>query len=381
MKHSFMTICAWALLPMAAGAWQDDALNALAAKAGDAAAFPPADDGTADSLSKVAAEKPDRPAVQGLDAWMQELPDLLRRTAETGDATLRSPHGFTALQAACLFGDEALAHALVEAGADVNARPNEWRKMGVVGQSPLGLLLSRFKSAPKEVQLRLGRYLLEHGADPDAEMTYTNPGFPQIYWEPAFRMVSDSDVQLMLLDFGEQDLTKRGLFRKGYVDCCPHDNPALVRKMVLGGLDPNHMVGEKNKNILRASVAVGNVELVKFLLEHGAKPQDALFHFTVEEKTSRYCDSTVFLVFPDAPTSPEDAVAIAKLLLDHGADINALDWAGNGLRIHYGKHDTPTAKALCEFFKSRGAVLHPDARRSGNRATHRSKVPNKKIKG
>ena len=360
--NNIITLLACALMPLA-GAWQDAALHALADKAEKPEEFPLTDSYTPASLPRVAAEKPNTPSVQGLADWLREIPELLRRTAETGDATLRSPHGFTALQAACLYGDEPLVHALVEKGAETNSRPNDWQKMGVVGQSPLGMLLSEFESTPKEVKLRLGRYLLEHGADPDTEMTYSfYLGYPQIYWHPAFHIVRDSDVQLMLLEFGEQDLTKRPMFREGYYGCCPHDNPALARKLVLGGLDPNKMVGEKNLNILRAAVCRGDVELVQILLEHGAKPQDALFHINADVRDLKYGGITVFLVHPDKPTEPEAAVAIAKLLLDHGADINALDWNGNGLRIHYGRYDTPVAQALCAFFKERGAVLHPDAK-------------------
>lgn len=343
----------FSLLPMA-GAWQDSALHALADRVEKVEAFPLTSSYIAESLPRVAEDTPNAPRVQGLTHWMQEMPELLRRTAETGDATLRSPHGFTALQAACLYGDEALARALVEQGAEVNARPAGWEKMGVVGQSPLGLLLSSFQSTSHEMKLNLGRYLLEHGADPDTEMTYVRD-YPALYWRPAYQMMNDSDLKLMLVEYGEQNYAKRPALM-GSVGC-PYDNPALVRRLVLGGIDPNRMAGEKNMNIIRAAVCVGDVELVRFLLEHGAKQGDAIFHIY----TAKYTNS-VFNVRVSEPTAPEPAVAIAKLLLDHGADINALDRTGEGLRIHYGRYNTPTAQALCEFFKSRGAVLHPDAK-------------------
>ena len=59
----------------------------------------------------------------GREAWQREVPELLRRVAAGGDVSLRSPSGFTGLQAAGMAGDVALAQALIDAGADVNAPP------------------------------------------------------------------------------------------------------------------------------------------------------------------------------------------------------------------------------------------------------------------
>ena len=60
-------------------------------------------------------------------AWEAEIPLLLNRVETTGDANLRSSSGFTALQAACRVGDEALVNKLLDMGADVNARDAQGR--------------------------------------------------------------------------------------------------------------------------------------------------------------------------------------------------------------------------------------------------------------
>ena len=117
------------------------------------------------SQTRIAPESltPGSPLLQGWELWQQEMPELLRRTAETVDATLRSPHGFTALQAACLFGESTLIEALVERGADVNACPEDREHMGLVGEPPLALLARNATLPAKELN-RLTRLLQSYGA-------------------------------------------------------------------------------------------------------------------------------------------------------------------------------------------------------------------------
>ena len=366
---------------MAAGAWQDDALNTLAAKASGAEDKPMQGYLDENTLA-YASDDAKNHLLAGYDLWLQEVPELLRRVAETGDATLRSPHGFTALQAACLYGDAPLIEALLEAHAEVDACPDEELKMGIVGGTPLALLLCNEK-LPIAERDRLGIRMIERGANPFVCVLERSSYVVERYmllWVAQRKMILSKDFFRTVLEhtgISVHDLMKKHYHTWRYV---PH---SLAMLMLERGVNPNDYVGEKGLTLLTWAVQRGDMELVQLALEKGAEVG----------AVSRYFDRSLFCIptgahyqanksMKDVPDiTPERAVRIAELLLDHGADIDALDSSGNGLRIHYGKRATPVAKALCEFFKSRGAVLHPDARRSRSKATHRSKVPNKKIKG
>ena len=382
MKKTYIALLACALLPVA-GAWQDDALAALAARVTDPAQLSPMrmlpgvpGREKPATLAQVAA---DNPILGGMEHWRNEVPELLQRTAATGDATLRSPHGFTALQAACLAGDTALISALVEKGAPVDARPAERSAMGAVGEAPLSLLTAN-TALPVEQMLPMASLLLEHGAAPDADaLCLTWRGLGEVYtyhkkyapllfgggreWEPRF---SHLRLDLLLLEFGEQDYAKR-FSPSGRISIPWWALNSAVRCRLLAGgavpdarpkLPPGSLPSEKAKlPTLNHLVSSGDVEAVRLALQVGAHMRrDILFRIRTAEQPLASAPPD------DVPYTPERAVEIAKLLLDHGADINALDWEGNGLRIHYGKQKGPIAEALCEYFKSRGAVLHPDAK-------------------
>ena len=350
-----------------AGAWQDEALSSLADKAVDISALP---------LQTYLAEythedfQPGDSIYADFDLWKKELPELLRRTAETGDATLSSAKGFTALQAACLVGDAQLIEALVAQGAPVNARPKDWKNMNYLGDAPLTLLL-RNQSLSLEERTRLGRLLLEKGADPDVPASSSNyhPNHHFQWTEPLFSSLqtfrsADWPLCMLLLDYGEQDMVKR--FSKNNMKLpiywARRDFKIAALKR---GVPEKAFTGEKGITILKDAVMHGDAELVKLALEKGGYPTDT---------TRRYYDHAIFLIptekmwyepdkkdtYPEI--SPESAVEVAKLLLDHGANINALDYEGNGVRIHYAKKGGPIGEALSAYFKERGAVLHPDAK-------------------
>lgn len=304
--------------------------------------------------------------MQGMELWQQEMPTLLKRTATQRNAALRSPHGFTALQAACLAGDTELIEALIANGAPAETRPDNWEQMGMVGNTPLGMLLIN-QEMPQAERYRMARLLLEHGANPDTLVVSLITPYHIRRKAAAFNTTRDHAMQLLLLEFGEQDFSLR-FSRKGNDKRLSIHWPAcsekLIRRLVEGGVNPNSFPGGKDHTLLKQVVADGNVALLQFLLEHGADARGT---------RSRYGNLPLFcipvhtkhLVFGcpkrNAPIDPDTAIAIAQMLLEHGADIHALDNRGNGLRIHYGEYDTPAARALCRFFKEQGAELHPDA--------------------
>lgn len=284
-------------------------------------------------------------------AWHAEIPELLRQVTSSGDANLRSSSGFTALQAACMYGNEAAVRALLAAGADVNARPTEWESIQDVANTPIGMLVCFIDKESAARRLNIARLLLEAGADPDAPM-YGHGKKITPFCELRGHRYND-DMRLLLLSYGNQNMKERTatweLTWFWYTD-------EVIRKLVEGGVDPNSHVGEKSRTLLHVLLGRGSsVELIRTVIEKGA-------HVTGKSTRSRYIPPHSFMINTSPQVyTPEEAVSILRLLLDNGADINALNNAGNSLRIHYGKSNTPAAKAIGAELRARGAKLHPDA--------------------
>ena len=285
-------------------------------------------------------------------AWKAEVPELLTHVISTGEADWRSPSGFSALQVACMYGDEAAVRALLAAGADVNARPAEWERIQDVANTPLGMLIGFTDKESAARRVNIAKLLLDAGADPDAPM-YGHGEKISPFCELRGYDEND-DMRALLLEYGNQNMKERTkdwhLTWFWYTD-------ALIRKLVEGGVDPNSYVGEKAQTLMHLLLRRGSsVELIKTVIEKGA-------HVDGESTRSRYFPQYAFMIEtrPGGYT-PEEAVAILRLLLDNGADINALNGVGNSLRIHYGMQNTPAAKAIGTELRARGAKLHPDAR-------------------
>lgn len=288
----------------------------------------------------------------GREAWQREVPELLRQVAAGGDVSLRSPSGFTALQAACMAGDVALAQALIDAGADVNARPENWRDMGYPGYTPLGMLVSFEHRTDEEERVQLAKALLDKGADPDAATTTR-------IWDIArnkvpFELTDSDDMRRLLLRYGNQDLGKRT--EKWWIGWGFY-SAGLIRDLLEGGVHPDSHVGEKGSNLMLVLMLKhpNDPSLTELALSKGAKPR-------LGGRGRHYHSDYLFHLRVDSQVHPENAVEIVRLLLDAGADINALNHSGNSLRIHFGRTDSAAARAVGELLRSRGAKLHPDAK-------------------
>ena len=288
----------------------------------------------------------------GVSEWQKEVPELLRQVAATGDVQLRSPSGFSALQAACCKGNIALAQALIAAGADVNARPSGWEKMGWPGLAPLGMVMDFRSRLSDEERLQLMRALLEKGADPDGVCL-------KWIWEKAFREVPfertfNDEERRLLLKYGNQDLSER---MKAWHIYWPKCGAELIRDMLEGGLPPDRHVGEKGYNLMLHLVRLGHhPDLVRLALEKGAD-------VNTSRETRYYFGYYLFNVNVSEQVHPENAVEIVRLLLDAGARLDVLNHKGESLRIHFGRKNTAAARAVGAFLRERGALLHPDAPR------------------
>ena len=298
-------------------------------------------------------------------AWEAEIPLLLNRVETTGDANLRSSSGFTALQAACRVGDEALMNKLLDMGADVNARPKHWQKMGPIGSSPLGMLVIFMDEESAERRTRIAKRLLDKGADPDAPVVRAWGNKPA--FEPPFSRLTGHDwnnaMRKLLLEYGEQDLKKRTMGWRISWMWCSRDTE-LVKKLLHGGVDPNAHVGEKSMTLMHFLLRNNaNPELIRLALEKG---------FDVTRKVGRNGRVASYLFnLPVRPSwnfsgrykpTPAELADIATMLIEAGSPLDVLNGEGNSLRIYYGSIDTPEARAVGKVLREHGAKLHPDAR-------------------
>ena len=298
---------------------------------------------------------------RGQWSWQSEMPELLYEIMHTGEATKVSPSGFTALHAACVYADENLFKALLEAGAAVDARPGDWQQLGYVGDTPLGLLVRFMDARTAGTRVRMARVLLERGANPDAPMT-TWKGNRVVTTVPFCELGSqphNHEMRLLLLQFGEKELSKRtagwNLNWEWYrADLIQHmQKHGLSRKGAPAGPEMK-MPRVEGKVPLLDLIRKGDVEGVRLALESGASIE-------VSPRARRYGQEPLFNIPARRKDSPEAAVEIARLLVEAGADVNDLNRRGCSLRIHYDHYYSKASRALCAYFKSCGAVIHPDS--------------------
>ncbi len=299
---------------------------------------------------------------RGQWSWQSEMPELLYEIMNTGQATKASPSGFTALQAACVYADETMFQALLDAGADINARPADWQQLGYVGDTPLGLLVRFMNARTAAARVRMARVLLERGADPDAPMT-TWKGNRVVSIVPFCELGNQDfnhEMRLLLLQFGNKELpgrmSKWSLHWEWYrEDLLNHLQQNGVVRLAAQPATGAASQGKVGHVPLLDLIRKGEVEGVRKALEAGVSIE-------VSSRARRYGQEPLFnLPVRRRSDSPEVAIEIAGLLIDAGADIHALNRRGRSLRIHYDRYRTKASKALCAYLKSRGAFIHPDS--------------------
>lgn len=297
---------------------------------------------------------------RGQWSWQSEMPELLYGMMHSGEAAKVSPSGFTALQAACVYADENIFRALMEAGVPVDTRPGDWQQLGYVGDTPLGLLVRFMHPRTEAARLRMARVLLEKGANPDAPMT-TWKGNRVVTTVPFCEMgrqECNHKMRMLLLEFGEQDLKKR-------TASWPLDwdayRPELVKVLRRGGISKKSSIAQ----LANRKTVVGQVPLLDLIrkgdVEGVRQALDSGVSIEVSPRARRYGQEPLFNIPVRYKDSPEDAVEIARMLIDAGADINALNRRGKSLRIHYDRYRSKASRDLCAYLKERGSLVHPDS--------------------
>jgi uncharacterized protein len=279
-----------------------------------------------------------------------ELADLL--VAAGANPKTPNREGATAMQLASLHGSAAMMEKLLDAGADVNER-------GVNGETPLmftarngnldalNLLLRRGADVNAKESLRgtaalmwaveqghteAVRLLIQHGADVSGASSFDSKGgtaylAPTIQQranqEKTFRRVrslSASDEEAAAAAFGVPKNTKGGgltalvlAARQGYLDCAKLllDAHADVNQTTHYGWTP-----------LLTAVQNRHYKLAAYLLDRGANPNIANnggwtpLYIAVDNRNIEGGDYPVRA--PDM-----DHLDLIKLLLSHGANVNA----------------------------------------------------------
>ena len=298
---------------------------------------------------------------RGQWSWQSEMPELLYDIMHSGEATKASPSGFTALHAACVYADENLFYTLLEAGIPVDCRPGDWQQLGYVGDTPLGLLVRFMNPRTAAARVRMAKALIERGANPDAPMT-TWKGNRVVTTVPFCELGKQEynhDMRLLLLLAGKQDLAAR---TAGWQLNWEWYRDDLVQHMKQRGVARNAMPPQVDaarkaqigKIPLLDLIRKGDVEGVRVALEAGASIE-------VSPRARRYGQEPLFNIPVRKKDDPEAAVEIARMLIDAGSDINALNRRGCSLRIHYDRFYSKASKALCAYLKERGSLIHPDS--------------------
>ena len=297
---------------------------------------------------------------RGQWSWQSEMPELLYDMMNTGDPGQMSPSGFCALQAACVYADESLFAKLIEEGVAVDTRPGDWQQLGYVGDTPLGLLVRFMTPRTAAARVRMARVLLEKGANPDAPMT-TWKGNRVVTIAPFCELGNESfnhEMRLLLLQFGEKNLATRMADWQLNWEWYREDLVQHLKENGLARSEAAETTAEKKRMVGRVPlldlIRKGDVEGVRLALEAGASIE-------VSPRARRYGQEPLFNIPARRKDSPEVAVEIARLLIDAGADVNALNRRGNSLRIHYDRYHSKASRALCAYLKSRGALVHPDS--------------------
>ena len=239
----------------------------------------------------------------------QRHPEVVRALIERGaDVQARSRGGFTPWLFAAQQGDLDSVQVLLAAGVDVNETSPEWGSALVV--------------ATARGHEELALFLLEEGADPTAAdgngitaLHYSVlKGLAVLAAAPAHLGVNAHLYRPSLMNLA------RALLARGA-------NPnARTFSRRLRGVGGGAMVGVAGSTPLLLASAAADLSLVRLLIEGGA-----------DVRLGTYGNSTPLMLAAgiankmDRPTKEEysDALVIAKLLVEKGADVNAVgenDW-------------------------------------------------------
>ena len=332
---------------LAAGARPDTALPS-----GETALMAAARTGSAALVAKLlvsGASVHARETAQGQTALMWAVAErhapVVRALLDGGaDVHARSKGGFTPMLFAARAGDVAVAELLRGAGANV---------ADTAADGASALLVACVRG-----HLDLARFLLEHGADPNA----AESGYTALHWAAGSWETELSGPRGVRIERHEEWQGLRGP-ETGRLE--------LVRALLAHGANINARIEKAPPrfgfSVFRSTGLVGATpfwvaamsglaDVMRVLAGAGADPTLA----TKEGTTPLMAASGVGRVLAETRVSLEASLEAARIASELGSDVNAVNAAGE-TALHGAAHIR--ADALVQFLADRGAVLDVKNRR------------------
>jgi uncharacterized protein len=229
------------------------------------------------------------------------------------DPKAANEYGATALYAAAADADPTMTKKLLAAGADPNAALTS-------GETPLML-------AARDGRVATVHALLEGGADPNAKEK--NGAQTALMWAIAGR---HSAVTKELVQY-KADVNAVSKSGSTALMFAARGDTESSRTLLNAGADPNLQIPDWGGTALIIASTMGQADIVEALLNNGADPKYRDKNsFTPLHAAVRDSD------YGEDAAQKARAVATVKVLLAHGADVNA--------RLHQEK---PTVRALNEL--------------------------------
>jgi ankyrin len=242
------------------------------------------------------------------------------------DVNTRCKDHLTPLHVASYYGNVEIVRLLLDHGADVEAAAGE------IGEKPLHRV-SYGKHRSQEDGVRVAQLLLDRGADVNTRhKDHQTPLNIASYYGNVeivrLLLYHGADVEAAWGDYGEKPL-----HRVSYGKHRSQEDGVRVAQLLLDrGADVNTR-RKDHQTPLHVASYIGNVEIVRLLLKHGAD---------LEAAWGDYGEKPLHLVSYSKYGSQEDGLRVAQLLLERGADANIRrsdHWTPLHLASRWGKLD------------------------------------------
>ena len=271
------------------------------------------------------------------------------------DVNTRRMGNYTPLHVACCFGKPEIVRLLLDHGADANVETEDGMKL--LHQVSFGFCETQ------EDGVRVAELLLEHGAEVNTR--------DKDHWTPLHVACHHGKLEIvrLLLDHAAElnAETVNGLNPLHFVSYCQYtsqeDYVRVAQLLLDRGADVNPSRKDHQTPLHLASY-LGNVEVVRLLLDHGADPE-ANAENDMGEKPLHQLSYSKY-------RSQEDGMRVARLLLEHGAD------------VHTRRNDGCTPLHLASYFGNLDIVhllLSHGADRQVNAADDMGEKPLQKVSG